>query len=119
MSNQDVSALLVKLTYIDVEAQKRAKKKDWLASVEYLHHILDEAKIPNGDHRGAYTLLFRLCGLRAECANAKRERDAVVRALLKLCADGTINQSRAARLLGMKTSEFYEYIKPLVESDKV
>lgn len=73
MDNQIVEELL-RLTYIDVKAQKKAKKKDWLANVEALHALLDSAGIPRSDERGAYMLYLRICGLRAERDNVVSEK---------------------------------------------
>lgn len=78
-----ISALL-NLTYINYDAQKRATKSDWLANVEALHTFLDEAGIPRGDERGAYTLYHRIGILRSARDNAnellrdaEKEMDAI------------------------------------------
>ena len=73
MDKQTLEELL-RLTYINPEAIKKAKKADWLANVEALHTLLDSAGIPRGNEQGAYTLYFRICGLRAERDNVVSEK---------------------------------------------
>lgn len=108
---------MLRLTYVDANAIKKAKKEDWLANIEALHQLLDHCDIPRGDEHGAYTLYFRICGLRAERNNAVSEKllNAESRAALAEGAMKAQDENHRAQLEALGLSERFPSLTHLAD----